>query len=100
VGIEWIKGPVRSDHLVVVVSPGHVTKPGRKDVYFRDVSDRKFSMTRKLETWDRNQIHDCNNANDAVTLFNDTTTNLFNEGFPLKREYSPVCACAHRSLLP
>ena len=65
------KGLVRSDHLVVVVSPRHVIKPERKDVYFRDVRDhRKFSMTRKLETWDWNQIHDCNDVNDAVTLFN------------------------------
>ena len=40
-------------------------------------------MTRKLETWDWNQIHDCNDVNDAVTLFNDTITNLFNECFPL-----------------
>jgi hypothetical protein len=31
------KGLVRSDHLVVVVSPRHVIKPERKDVYFRHV---------------------------------------------------------------
>jgi hypothetical protein len=40
-------------------------------------------MTKKLKTWDWNQIHDCNDVNDAVTLFNDTITNLFNECFPL-----------------
>jgi hypothetical protein len=93
------KGLVRSDysdHLVVVVSPRHVIKPERKDVYFRDVRHhRKFSMTGKLETWDWNQIHDRNDVNDAVTLFNDTITNLFNECFPLRTKEKCLNAIRH-----
>ena len=37
----------------------------------------------QLESWNWNQIHDCNDVNDTVTLFNDTIINLSNECFPL-----------------
>ena len=75
---------VRSDHLVVMVSPRQAIKPERKDVYFRDVrAHRKFNMMRKLETCDWSHIYNCNNVNEAVTLLNGTITNMFNDCFPL-----------------
>ena len=61
------KGLVRSDHLVVMVSPRQAIKPERKDVYFRDVrAHRKFNMMRKLETCDWSHIYNCNNVNEGL----------------------------------
>ena len=77
---------VRSDHLVVTVSPLVPTKPSRKHVFFRDTRDhRKMAMDSKLMECDLNFAEIFNAPEKCVRPFNDklSTLKYHQETYPL-----------------
>ncbi len=78
------QGPVRSDHLAVMVTPKIQARPERKYVYFRDVRHHlKIDMENKLKAFDWSKVYSANDIEEAVLLLNDGITSMFNESFPL-----------------
>ena len=77
-------GLVRSDHLVVTVSPLVPAEPSRKYIFFRDTRDhRKTAMDRRLEECDLNFADTLDDPEECVKLFNDKLWSIFDERFPL-----------------
>ena len=78
------KGLVRSDHMAIMVSPVTLSKPERKNVYFRDVRDHhKLLMEQRLNECDWSRVYSSTDANEAALLLNDTLSDLYDECFPL-----------------
>ena len=76
---------MRSDHLVVTVSPSIPTKPQRKYVSFRDTRDHnKINMESKLKAFDWGSVISTD-PEESVQLLNSRLYAMFHESFPLIR---------------
>ena len=96
--VRAIKSLVRSDHLAVLVKPVQLGKSSRKTIEFRDCSDHKLEMFKKIENCQLDSfIKDAKCPNEMVVRFYEKVWPLFNECFPIikvrtsNRDPPPSC---------